>query len=76
MPRLYANLDALRHNTALVKDACDAAGASCLPVFKEAALHPELARCIIEGGRLDKLGTLAWSGFDMSTFADVKLHHI
>ena len=76
MPRLYCKLDALRHNAAIVKEACDAAGASCLPVLKEAALHPTLAHCIIEGGRLDSLGTLAWYGFDMSAFAGVKLHHI
>ena len=76
MPCLYANLDALRHNAAIVKGACDAAGASCLPVFKEAALHPALARCIIEGCGVDSLGTLAWNGFEMNSLADVKLHHI
>lgn len=76
MPHLYTNLEALRHNAAIVKDACNAAGASCLAVFKEAVLHPALARCIIEGGGLNSFGTLAWAGFDMSALAGVKLHHI
>ena len=76
MPRLYAKLDALRHNAALVRKACDKVGASCLPVFKEAALHPALARCIIEGGKLDCFGTLAWNEYDLDALAGIKLHHI
>ena len=76
MPRLYAKLEALRHNAAIVKKACDDAGASCLPVFKEAPLHPAIAKSIVEGGRLDSFGTLAWSDYDMGALAGIKLHHI
>ena len=76
MPRLCANPDALRHNAATVKAACEKAGASCLAVFKEAPLYPALARCIIEGAGLNKLGTLAWNGLGLDSLGDLRLHHI
>lgn len=76
MAHLVAMLEALEQNALVVKNACEKAGADCLFVFKEAPLHPELARSIMEAGGISRLGTLAWPDCDMRAPGAAYLHHI
>ena len=76
MPSLLVRLDAIRHNAALIAQACLRAGTHCLPVLKTAALHPRIIQATAEGGAFRALGTIAWPGRGMSPFDGLELHHI
>ncbi|MBR5883241.1 MAG: alanine racemase [Mailhella sp.] len=76
MARLAVRLDALRHNAALVAQACTRAGAACLPVMKSAVLHPEIAQSIAEGAKVQSFGTVAWPEHENHCLRGLELQHI
>ena len=76
MPRLLVYLDAIRHNAGIISGACTRAGASCLPVMKTALLHPSLARTIAEAAGVNKIGIVAWPGYEPDILSGLDLHHI
>ena len=76
MSRLIVHIGALRHNAAIISEACARAGASCLPAMKTALLHPGLARTIAEAANVNKIGTVAWPGRKRNALSGFDLHHI
>ena len=76
MPVLIVRPDAVRHNLALLEALCHAAGARLMPVFKEAPLHPDLTRALLEGSHVSSLGVIAWAGHSLPRAAGLEFHHV
>ena len=76
MPKLIARPEVLRHNLAVMREACARTKASCLFVFKEAPLHPELTASILDGCRFDRLGVMAWPEAGLDRLGSAELHHV
>lgn len=76
MPSLIVRLESLRHNLAVIYEACRRAKADCMFVFKEAALHPDLMHSILQNSPVAKLGIVAWPGRTLSVSSGIQLHHI
>ncbi len=76
MPSLIARPDAIRHNLALLKSLCLAAGARLMPVLKEAPLHPDLTHALFSDAQVNCLGVIAWPGHSLPRLAGMAFHHI
>lgn len=76
MPRLFIRPAALRHNLAVVSERCRQAGASCMFVFKEAPLHPQLVADILRGSSVHRIGLVVWPNHPFPRPSGMEIHHV
>lgn len=76
MPVLVVRTAALRHNLAVMNERCVHAGTTCMFVFKEAPLHPQLTEKIMKGIEGRRLGLVAWPYDAAPVLPGVEIHHV